>query len=177
MNIIRKVLRENRKAWHVHLKYALWENRIGTKKSIGMSPFQMVYGTDVVLPINLSLPVINLWHDTNEDPNDVLRRIKQIIEVQQNRAEVDVRLQKYQDNMKSLFDKKEKDREFFPGDLVLKWDVRKEDPGKHDKFDHLWFGPLRISSTEGKNSFLPENLDGKFFDTPINGCYIKHFMQ
>jgi hypothetical protein len=79
--------------------------------------------------------------------------------------------------MKSLFDKKEKDREFLPGDLVLKWDVRKEDPGKHDKFDHLWFGPLRIASTEGKNSFLPENLDGKFFDTPINSCYLKHFMQ
>jgi hypothetical protein len=125
MNIIKKVLRENRKAWHVHLKYALWENRIGTKKSIGMSPFQMVYGTDVVLPINLSLPVIKLWQDANEDPNDVMRRINQIIKVQQNRAEVDVKLQKYQDNMKSIFDKKEKDREFLPGDLVLKWYVRK----------------------------------------------------
>jgi hypothetical protein len=75
MNIIKKVLRENRKAWHVHLKYALWANRIDTKKSIGMSPFQMVYGTDVVLPINLSLPVIKLWQDANEDPNDVMRRI------------------------------------------------------------------------------------------------------
>ena len=85
-----------------------------------MPPFQMVYGTDVVLPINLSLPVMKLWQDENEEPNDVMRRINQIIEVQQNRAEVDVRLQKYQDNMKSLFDKKEKDREFLPGDLVLK---------------------------------------------------------
>ena len=155
MNIIKKVLTENKKAWHIHLKYALWENQIGTKKSIGMSPFQMVYGTDVVLPINLSLPVINLCQYANEDPNDVMRRINQIIEVQQNRAEVDVRLKKYQDNMKSLFDKKEKDREFLPGDLVLKWDVRKEYPGKHDKFDYLWFRPLRIASTGGKNSFLP----------------------
>ena len=125
MNIINKVLRENIKAWHVHLKYALWENQIGTKKSIGMSPFQMVYVTDIVLPINLALPVIKLWQEMNEDPNDVMRRINQIIEFQQNRAEVDVRLQKYQDNMKSLFDKKEKDREFLHGDLVLKWDVRK----------------------------------------------------
>jgi hypothetical protein len=32
--------------------------------------------------------------------------------------------------MKSLFDKKEKDREFLPSDLVLKWDARKEDVGK-----------------------------------------------
>jgi transposase InsO family protein len=56
MNIIKKVLTENKKAWHVHLKYTLWENQIITKKSIGMSPFQMVYGTDVFLPINISLP-------------------------------------------------------------------------------------------------------------------------
>jgi hypothetical protein len=133
----------------------------------------MVYGTDVVLPINLSLPVMKLWQDANEEPNDVMRRINQIIEVHQNRAEVDDRLQKYQDNMKSLFDKKTKDREFLLGDLVLKWDARKEDAGKHDKFDHLWFRPFRIAATEGKNSFLLENLDGKTFDAPINGCYLK----
>jgi hypothetical protein len=55
MNIVKKILTKNKKAWHVHLKYTLWANWIGTKKSIGMSPFQMVYGTDVVLPINIAL--------------------------------------------------------------------------------------------------------------------------
>jgi hypothetical protein len=137
MNIIKKVLMKNKKAWNVHLNYALWANQIDTKKSIGMHPFHMVYGTDVVLPINLALPVMKLWKDTNEEPNDVTRRINKIIEVQQNRVEVDDRLKKCQDNMKSLFDKKAKDKEFHPGDLVLKWDARKEDAGKHDKFDHL----------------------------------------
>ena len=66
----------------------------------------MVYGTDGVLPINLTLPVMKLWQDSNEDPNDVTSRINQIIEVQQNMAEVDDRRKKYQDNMKALFDKK-----------------------------------------------------------------------
>jgi hypothetical protein len=39
--------------------------------------------------------------------------------------------------MKALFDQKTKDREFLPNDLVLKWDVRKEESGKHGKFDHI----------------------------------------
>jgi hypothetical protein len=39
--------------------------------------------------------------------------------------------------MKAFFNKKEKGRECFPGDLVLKWDARKEDAGKHRNFDHL----------------------------------------
>ena len=61
ITVIKKVLTENKKAWHIHLKYALWANIISTKRSIGISPFQMVYGIDVILPINLALPVMKLW--------------------------------------------------------------------------------------------------------------------
>jgi RNAse (barnase) inhibitor barstar len=114
----------------------------------------MVYGTDIVLPINLTLPMMKLWQDLKEETNDVTRRVNQLIEVQQNRAEVDEKLQKYQNNMKSLFDKNAKYREFLPVELVLKWDARKENVGKHDKFDHICFGPFKITTSEGKNSFL-----------------------
>jgi hypothetical protein len=82
INIINKVLDENKNYWHVHLKYALWENHIGTIKSIGISPFQIVYGTDAVLPINLALPMMKFWKDQKEEPNHVTGRINQLIEVQ-----------------------------------------------------------------------------------------------
>jgi transposase InsO family protein len=61
MTIIKKILIEIKKSWHIHLKYALWENQIGINKSIGMSPFQLVYGTDVILPSNISLLVMKIW--------------------------------------------------------------------------------------------------------------------
>jgi hypothetical protein len=73
--MINKVLTENKKEWHTHLKYSLWANKISTKRSIMISPFQMVYGTNVILPINLALPVMKIWQDSNEEPNDVTRRI------------------------------------------------------------------------------------------------------
>jgi hypothetical protein len=82
INIIKNVLSENKKFWHVHLKYTPWENQIGMKKSINTSPFQMVYGTEVVLPINLELPVMKLWQDEKEEPNHVTRIINQLIEIQ-----------------------------------------------------------------------------------------------
>ena len=86
-------------------------------------------------------------------------------------------MQKYQDNMKALFDHKVKYGEFLPGDLVLKWDARREDSEKHGKFDHIWYGPFKVIASEGKNSFLLENLDGKILNAPVNGHYLKHYMK
>jgi hypothetical protein len=57
---------------------------------------------------------------------------------------VDEILRKYQDDIKTLFDRKTKDREFLPGDLVLRWDARKEDSAKHGKFDHIWYGKKKF---------------------------------
>jgi hypothetical protein len=63
--------------------------------------------------------------------------------------------------MKRLFDKRTKDNMFSMGDLVLKWDKRREDPGKHGKFDKLWTCPFRIESLEGENTFGIQNLQGE----------------
>jgi hypothetical protein len=78
--------------------------------------------------------------------------------------------------MNALFDHRSKDKDFLPGDLVLRWDARREETMKHGKFDHLWYGPFRVSSLEGKNSFLLENLDGEILNAPVNGRYLKHYM-
>ena len=91
-------------------------------------------------------------------------------------VEVDEKMQKYHDDMKALFDHRAKDRDFLLGDLVLRWDARREEAAKHGKFDHLWYGPFRVSALEGKNSFLLENLDGEILNTPVNVHYLKHYV-
>ena len=45
MTIIKKLLQENKKDRHTKLIHALWDDRISIKKSIGTSPFQLVYGS------------------------------------------------------------------------------------------------------------------------------------
>ena len=40
----------------------------------------------------------------------------------------------FQDKVKKTFDRKAKPDDFQQGDLVLKWDARNEDKGKHGKF-------------------------------------------
>ena len=49
---------QNKRSWDSMLKYALWVDMITTKKSIRTSHFQLVYGTDVVFPIQLGIPIM-----------------------------------------------------------------------------------------------------------------------
>ena len=63
VRIIKKLLEENKRAWHIKLKYALWDDRISTKRAIGMSPFQLVYGAEVVFPASLGVPVMKLLQE------------------------------------------------------------------------------------------------------------------
>ena len=60
VRIIKNLLEDNKRAWHTKLKYALWEDRISTKRAIGMSSFQLVNGVEVIFLVSLGLPIMNL---------------------------------------------------------------------------------------------------------------------
>jgi len=47
VNIIKKLLEDNKKTWNKKLVNALWVDRLTTKKSMGTSPYQLIYGMDV----------------------------------------------------------------------------------------------------------------------------------
>ena len=64
-----------------------------------------------------------------------------MIHLQQSREEVFNKTQVVQESIKKIFDKRTKQDDFDLGDLVLRWDARNEDKGKHRKFDSLWRGP------------------------------------
>ena len=58
VKIIKKLLEDNKKAWNAKLKFSLWVDRVSTKKSIGTSHFQLVYGTDSIFPASLGSSVM-----------------------------------------------------------------------------------------------------------------------
>ena len=73
VRIIKKLLQNNKKAWHSQLKFALSADRVSTKKSIGTSPFQLVYGTDVVFPASLGSPVMKFLQEQDTEPDSMQR--------------------------------------------------------------------------------------------------------
>ena len=80
--------------------------------------------------------------------------------------------------MKHVFDKRVKANVFKIGDLVLKWDARYEDKGKHGKFDNLWKGPYIVSTHLGNNSFFLADLQDQTVEIgSVNGRFLKHYFS
>lgn len=65
------MLEENKKSWNNKLINALWADRLTIWKSIGMSPYQLVYGMDVVFPYSLGVPVMKIIQELQVEPNDI----------------------------------------------------------------------------------------------------------
>jgi hypothetical protein len=60
VNIIKKTLQNKKKSRHKKLVNALWVDILTTKRSIGMSPYQLVYGIDVVFPTSLGVSIMKI---------------------------------------------------------------------------------------------------------------------
>ena len=63
VRIIKKLLEDNKRSSHTKLKYDLWADNISTKRVIGMSPFQLVYGTEVVFRASLVVQVMRYFQE------------------------------------------------------------------------------------------------------------------
>jgi transposase InsO family protein len=173
--IIKRLLQDNKKAWHKKLIHALWAGKITTKRSIATSPFQIVYGTKVVFPTSLGFPVMRLLHEQYVEPDATQRRTNELINVQQTREKAFNNSQLHQYKIKKAFDRHTKEDDIKVGDLVLKWDARNEDRGKHGKFEHLWLRPFKIVAYHGNNAYLLHEHNGDLIGGgPVNGSFLKH---
>ena len=49
--------------WHIQLFSTLWAYQTSTKIAIGFTPFQLIYGLEVVIPIECEIPSLKLTID------------------------------------------------------------------------------------------------------------------
>jgi len=108
VKIIKKLLEINKKSWNKRLVHALWADQISQKKSIGMSPFELVYGVDTVFPTSLAAPVVRLLQEVDSEEDPMQRRLNQMVHLQQTREEVFKNTSKLQEKINKIYDRKAK---------------------------------------------------------------------
>jgi hypothetical protein len=60
IKILKKIINDKPRQWHTLLTFSLWEDHTTTKTNTGLTPFQLVYGQEVVMPIELELTSLRL---------------------------------------------------------------------------------------------------------------------
>jgi hypothetical protein len=142
-----------------------------------VSPYQLVYGHDVVLPWELKTGSRRtslqdqLWADDysammEEELEDLVRnRLRALENINKNKGRI-----------ARWYDKKVKVKEFAEGDLVWKLilPISSRDP-KYRKWSHNWEGPYRISQCMPSNAYILETLEGEKFVRALNGKYLKKY--
>eukprot|EP00253_Pinus_taeda_P034569 PITA_34569 len=144
IRIIKRTVDQIQKNWHKILVNTLWADRITKKDSIDTSPFNLVYGKEVVLPTHLTIPSLSLVQYIDEVSTSSLQlRQMGIIKFEEQREQAKKTHAHHQALIKSSFDSSIMTRKNFQmEDLVLKWDKAQEVKVKHTKFQKMWLGPF-----------------------------------
>lgn len=85
----------------------------------------------------------------------------QMVEVEEIKTLAHNRNLKIQLQSKYLFNKRTLLRKFQIGDMVLQWNAKGQDKGKHKKFESLWIGPSVVCDLNGKDSYFLQKMNGE----------------
>jgi hypothetical protein len=55
IKIIKKRIKDNLRRWHEKLSEALWAHRTSRHETTTLTPFELVYGQEAVLPVGIGL--------------------------------------------------------------------------------------------------------------------------
>jgi hypothetical protein len=89
--------------WHKELPSVLWALRKNVNRATGGTPFNLVYGADVVLPPEIYLQSARVAHFDSKHQVEARELDSILIEERRNMALINVR--KYQESLKKYYNK------------------------------------------------------------------------
>ena len=139
---------------------------------MGFTPFQLVYGLEVVLSIECEIPSLRLTvkllpHTTDEE--QCLLYVSHLDEIHRDAALAN---EMHQKHIKKRYDRAAQPRTFLEGELVLVYDQDKYALGA-GKFEPLCYGPYIISKVLQKGAYELVDYEGNKLARPQNGLYLK----
>ena len=143
--------------------------------STGATPFSLVYGMEVVMPVEIEVGSLRLALEHQIAEMDWLQAsYDQLNLLDEKRLRVIDHMHAYQRKMVRAFRKRVKSRKFQKGDLVLKV-LRGLINDPMGKFRPSWSGPFAIRESNQEGAAWLKDLDGNQFSGPIHVGQLKKF--
>ena len=173
--IITKTLAGNASNWDYELNNALWAYRCTIKTTTKATPFQLVYGLEAMLPIEVELPSLRVAISERLDDQASLReRLDTLERLDEIRSQAFMNMEAIQKQRKSYYDSKLQPKVLKENDLVLLYDSRfQKFPGK---FKMRWFGPYKILKAYSNGSMELMDFAGNIHATRYNGYRLKKYI-
>ena len=87
IRISKKIVIENQRSWNLALTNDLWADRVTPKNSLGVSPYTLVYGKEVVLPPNILFPSSIIAQESRGTNNEILQiTIYNLLKLEESRS-------------------------------------------------------------------------------------------
>jgi hypothetical protein len=177
IKIIKKKIEDNLRRWQEVLSEALWAHRISGHGATKVTPFELVYGHEAVLPIEVNPATYRLakqnelsaveYHDSMMDNIDEVidKRLQALKEIEKDKIRV-----------ARAYNKKVKLKSFQVSNLVWKTilPVGTKDH-KFGKWSPSWEGPYTIVKIITGDSYMLKTLRGEHLPRALNGRYFKKY--
>ena len=127
---------DHKSNWHLTLFSTLWAYRTSVKISTGFTPFQLVYGLEVVLPIQCQIPSLKLTVELLPNTSTEEEKFLYLTNLDDTTRDVALANEAHKKRVKAHYDKSIQPWVFNEGVLVLTYDQRHEKLGK-GKFEFV----------------------------------------
>jgi hypothetical protein len=142
-----------------------------------VSPFELVYGKEAVLPVEISLKAVRFARQNDLTITDYYNSMMDNIdEVTDKRMIALGAIEKDKIMVARAYNKKVKAKSFQVGGLVWKTILPlRNKERKFGKWSPSWEGPYKVKQVISRNAYLLQTLQGKDLPKPLNGCFLKQY--
>jgi hypothetical protein len=177
IKLIKTKIEEHARRWHEVLSEALWAHHISKHSTRKVTPFDLVYRQETILPVDVNLDALrvarqnelsaidyhNLMLDRLDGASD--ERMKALGEIERDKLQV-----------ARAYIKRVKEKLFHVGDLV--WNTILPIRSKSNKFvkwSPNWIGSYRIEDIISGNSYMIHSIQVISLPRALNGKYLKMY--
>jgi hypothetical protein len=163
VKLIKKKIEDNPRRWHKVLSEVLWAHRISRHGATKVTPFELVYVQEAVLPVEVNLGAYRLAKQNNLNVESYYAlMMDNIDEVTHKRMEALEEIEKDKRRVARAYNKQVKAKSFQVGDLVWKTILPiGSKSNKLGKWSPSWEGPYKVVKVCSGNSYMVETLQGQ----------------
>jgi hypothetical protein len=162
IKIIKKRIEDYLRMWHEKLSEALWVHRTSRLRATKVTPFELVYGQEVVLPIEIGLQNLRVTEQYSLSAKEYHKlMMDKIDDIPESRVKALEEIERAKVKIAKAYNKRVMEKLFQVGDLVRKTifplGTRS---GKFGKWSPSGEGPFRVIRVVPGNAYFVENLEG-----------------